>query len=110
MLQSSTIASLQSNLDTDRNATAREISAVTLQSDFARGQRRHIGGGHGNGDFATGMRTTSTPLVTGDFATGTHTSPRRTAIGDFATGIRTVSPPVVTNDHTTADTALPIAA
>jgi hypothetical protein len=108
MLQ--TIDPRRSNLNTDLTATARETRAATAQSDFARGQRHDIGSDHVYGDFATGMRTTSTPGLTGDFATGTHTSPRRTAIGDFATGLRTVSAPAVINHPTTADSALPLAA
>jgi hypothetical protein len=110
MLQSTTIDSRRSNVTTDLTATSGEISALTAQGDFARGQRRHIARNHVYGDFATGMRTTSMPRVTGDFATGMRTSPRRTTIADFATGMRTVSPLVITNDPTTADSALPIAA
>jgi hypothetical protein len=111
MLQSTTIHSRQANLSTDLTATADETGVAAAQGDFARGQRHDIGRGRVvYGDFATGMRTTSTPGVAGDFATGTHTSPRRTATGDFATGMRTASPPVMTNDPTTADGALPIAA
>lgn len=110
MLQSTTIDSHRSNLNTDLTATAAETRATTAQGDFARGQRHDIGRGYVYGDFAAGMRTTSTPRVTGDFATGTHTSPRRAAIGDFATGMRTASPPVITNDPNSADSALPIAA
>lgn len=90
--------------------TAREIRGATAQGDFARGQRHRVAHSHVYRDFATGMRTTSTPPVTGDFATGMRTSQRRTAIGDFATGMRTVSPPVITNDSTSAESALPIAA
>jgi hypothetical protein len=108
MLQ--TIHHRQSNLDTELAATAGETRMTTAQGDFAHGQRRDIGRAHIHGDFATGMRTTSTPRVTRDFATGAHTSPRRTAIGDFATGTRTVPAPAITNDHRTADSALPIAA
>jgi hypothetical protein len=110
MLQSTTTDSRQSNLTTDPTTTAGTIRAATAQGDFACGQRRHIGRGPVNGDFATGIRTTSTPRVTGDFAIGTHTSPRPTAIGDFATGMRTVSPPVIITDRATADVALPMAA
>lgn len=110
MFQSITIDSHRSNLSTDLTATARETRAATAQGDFARGQRHDIGRGHAYGDFATGMRTTSTPRVTGDFAAGTHTSPRRTAIGDFATGMRTLSAPAITNHPAPADNALPIAA
>jgi hypothetical protein len=111
MLQSTTFHSRQSNLNTDPTAPAREIRAVSAKGDFARGQRHDIGRAHVIfGDFATGMRATSTPRVTGDFANGTHTSPRRTAIGDFATGMRTLSAPAITNDPRTADSALPIAA
>jgi hypothetical protein len=108
MLQ--TIDSRRSDLSTELTATAGETRAATALSDFARGQRQDIGSDHAYGDFATGMRTTSTPRLTGDFATGTHTSPRRTAIGDFATGLRTVSAPAITNDPTIADSALPMAA
>jgi hypothetical protein len=110
MLRSTPTDSRQSNLRTDLTTTAGTIRAATTPGDFARGQRRHLGRGPVNGDFATGIRTTSTPRVTGDFAIGTHTSPRPTAVGDFATGTRIVSPPVITTDRTTADTALPIAA
>jgi hypothetical protein len=108
MLQ--TIHSPRSNPSTDLPATAGETRETTAQGDFAHGQRHDIGRAHVHGDFATGMRTTSTPRVTGDFATGTHTSPRKTATGDFATGLRIVSAPAVTNHATTADSALPIAA
>lgn len=108
MLQ--TLDSRRSNLNTDVTATADETRATTAQGDFARGQRHDIGRGYVYGDFATGMRTTSIPRVTGDFATGTHTSPRGTAIGDFATGMRTALPPAITHDRRTADGALPIAA
>lgn len=101
MLQ--TIESRRSNLNTD-------VTATTAQGDFARGQRHDIDRGYVYGDFAAGMRTTSTARVTGDFATGTHTSPRRTAIGGSPTGMRTASPLVITNDPTPADTTLPIAA
>jgi hypothetical protein len=105
-----TTDSRRSNLNTDLTATARETRAATAQSDYARGQRHDIGRRHVYSDFATGMRITSTPGLTGDFATGTHTTPRPTAIGDFATGLRTAPAPAVINHPTTADSALPIAA
>jgi hypothetical protein len=108
MLQ--TIDYHRSNLDTDLTAIAGETRVTTAQGDFARGQRHDIGRARIHGDFATGVRATSTPRVTGDFATGTHTSPRRTAVGDFATGTRPVSAPAITNDPRTADSSLPIAA
>lgn len=110
MLQATTIDSRPSNLSTGLTPTARQTRATTAQGDFARGQRHDIGRAHGHGDFATGIRYTSTPGLTGDFATGTHTPPRRTAIGDFATGVRTVSAPAVINHPTSADSALPVAA
>jgi|HubBroStandDraft_5_1064220.scaffolds.fasta_scaffold1880994_1 hypothetical protein len=110
MSQATTIDYRRSNLTMDLTLTAGEIGAATAQGDFARGQRHQIGRDFVPGDFATGMRTTSTPRVIGDFATGMRTSPRRMAIGDFATGMRTVAAPVVANDPTTVDTALPIAA
>ena len=110
MLQSTTIDSRRSDLNTDLTATAGEIRAAATHGDFARGQRHHIGRVHVHGDFASGMRTISTPRVTGDFATGMRTISTLRVTGDFATGMRTVSAPVITNDHATADTALPIAA
>ena len=111
MLQSTTIDSRQSNLNTDLTATVGTTHAVGAKGDFARGQRHDIGRAHViYGDFATGMRATSTLRVTRDFATGTHTSPRRPAIGDFATGMRALAAPAITNDARTADSALPIAA
>src|ERR1700733_5406921 len=110
MLQSTTIDSRRSNLDTALTATAGEIGAATAQSDFARGQRHNIGHVYVHADFASGMRTISTPRVTGSFATGMRTISTPRVTGDFATGMRTVSAPVITNDRATADTALPIAA
>ncbi len=111
MLQSTTIDSRQSNLNTDLTATAGAPGAVRATGDFARGQRHEISRAHViYGDFATGMRATSTWRVTGNFATGMRTSPRRAAIGDFATGMRTLFPPATINDPRTADRALPIAA
>ena len=111
MLQSTTIDSRQSDLNTDLTATVGETRTVNAKDVFARGQRHDIRRAHViYGDFATGMRATSTLRVTGDFATGMHTSLRRTAIGDFATGMRTLAASAITNDARTADRALPIAA
>jgi len=97
-------------IDPRRSDLNPDLAATAAQGDFARGQRHEIVRGYVHGDFAVGMRTTSTPRVTGDFATGTHTSLPRTTIGDFATGMRTASPPVITDYPPTGDTTLPIAA
>lgn len=104
------IDSRRSNLRADLTTTARETRPAAAQGDFARGQRHDIGRDDVYGGFATGLRSTRMPALTGDFATGTHTSPRRAVIGDFATGLRTVSAPAVINQPTTADSALPVAA
>lgn len=45
--------------------------------DYARGQRTRRDHTFVQGDFATGMRTTSTPTHIGDFATGMRTQPLR---------------------------------
>jgi hypothetical protein len=69
-----------------------DARARALAGDFATGMRTSstptvIG------DFATGMRTSSTPAVSGDFATGMRTFPALVAVGDFATGMRAARAP-----------------
>jgi hypothetical protein len=59
------------------------------------------------GDFATGMRTSSTPAVIGDFATGMRTLRTPASIGDFATGMRTFPAPVAVGDFATGMRAAP---
>jgi hypothetical protein len=57
--------------------------------DYARGQRTRRDHAFVQGDFATGMRTTTKSPATGDFATGMRTTSTPARIGDFATGMRT---------------------
>jgi hypothetical protein len=90
------------------DTNAGEVRAPA-QRDFASGQRHDIASRHARCDFATGIRRTSTPSVTGDFATGMRTTHRLTTLGDFATGTRARSAPVAVNGLTSIS-ALPVTA
>jgi hypothetical protein len=57
--------------------------------DYAQGQRTRRDDPFMQGDFATGMRTTTKSLATAGFATGMRTTSTPAHIGDFATGMRT---------------------
>jgi hypothetical protein len=96
MSQTISLDQRQSDPRRDLEPNAGEVR-TPVQGDFARGQRHAVGGGHLYGDFATGMRRTSTPAITCDFATGMRTSHRQTTLGDFATGMRILSTPAVIN-------------
>ncbi|MDQ6820961.1 MAG: hypothetical protein M3076_11625 [Actinomycetota bacterium] len=109
MSQSTTIDSRQPDLGSNLDANAGAIRTAA-QGDFARGQRHDRDRGHIYGDFATGMRTTSTRTVTGDFATGIRSSQTPTTFGDFATGMRIAPAPVTTHDITRNPGELPLAA
>jgi len=109
MSQIFTLDHRQSNPRHDLETNADEVRAPA-RGDFARGQRHGIGSGHTVCDFATGMRTSTIPSVSGDFATGMRTSDRRLTLGDFATGMRTASAPVVVDTFTSLDTTLAAAA
>jgi hypothetical protein len=109
MSQILTLDHRQSNPRHDLDTNVDEVRAPAW-GDFARGQRHGVGSGHNACDFATGMRASSTPSVTGDFATGMRTSHRRLTLGDFATGMRTASAPVVVDTFTSLDTTLAAAA
>src|SRR5271154_1502346 len=109
MLQSTTIDSRRTDLNGNLDARIADIR-VTAQSDFARGQRSHLGGNLVDGDFATGMRSASMPTVTGDFATGMRSSHGPITTGDFATGMRTVRVAATARDLTSdRDNELPLA-
>ena len=109
MSQILTLDHRQSNPRHDLETNAGEVHAPA-RGDFARGQRHDVGSGHAACDFATGLRTSSIPSVTGDFATGMRPSPRRLTLADFATGMRTTAAPVVVDTFTSLDTTLAAAA
>jgi hypothetical protein len=110
MLQSTTIDSRWSDPSPNHAANAGE-PLTTAPGDFARGQRSQLDRVHVADDFATGMRTTSIPRVTGDFATGTRTTSIPRVTGDFATGMRTIPAALIIIDHlANAPDELPLAA
>lgn len=79
--------------------------------DYARGQRTRHDHRFVQGDFASGMRTTTKSPATADFATGMRTTTTPAHIGDFATGMRT-QPVRVAHSHAKVSepSLLPIAA
>ena len=110
MIQSSTVYYPRPELSSDSHAEPGDLRNCP-QGDFARGQRTEHDHACVHADFATGMRTVSTPTAIGDFATGMRSSSTPTAIGDFATGMRTVSAAVIlSHDSASEQSSLPIAA
>jgi hypothetical protein len=109
LLQPTILDSRPSHISADIAAHVGEARAAD-GGDFARGQRLLAGRAYVYGDFATGMRSLSTPRVTGDFATGMRTTRRQTIAGDFATGMRTITTPVAIDHVPSAERALPLAA
>ena len=94
MIQSSTVYYRRPELSSDSHAEPGDLRDCP-QGDFARGQRTEHDHACVHADFATGMRTVSTP----------------TAIGDFAAGMRTVSAAVILSHHSASEqSSLPIAA